>query len=724
MILPSAHRASSLFLCGVLSVGLLGCAPELPAPETTLGWAELPGRIVSHQPVWMIPGRSFERHPDRSAWVAQGPGSIVVHVLDPGQEPIVFGFIPQRVDGSGEGVGTEPCLVLRWDGEPVDDLLRHAEGGEIQLERTPADLTPGSHRLVVTRCPGASEGPLVIEAMGMRRGDVGFLVQPEHVLRYRYVDDLLRRGLSGSYGAEKLAGMLFDGPQRVAVRLPTAAGGRLALTLHNSGHQATAFRVEVGGEVHDGAIEPHTRERRGFDVPPGVGEVVLGTTGGANEFFLWGAATLATHVPEPPPPVVLITLDTTRRDLMATYGGPGLPHLDALAERATVFEHARTTAPWTLPSHASMFTGLYPSRHGAGVTSGHLESGIPTLAGRLRSRYYLSAGFVAGPLTSYLFGIGRGFDLYRDPEGREVAADVMVGHIESFLDEYLTTDDEPRPPLFLFANLFDPHFPYEGAATVVGGTSVSEPWQPVLAGDGAAWNRAVAGELAEDPRALAILGQRYREDALAMDAQIGRLFEGLRQRDLLDRALVILVADHGELLGEGGYLSHSGRLDPELLEIPLVVKWPGQRRGERVDELVSVVDLFPTILRAAGLEPAEGLDGLALQEEFRGALARRPYVLAEEHDRPFHKLPAKLRIAESATALEGRRHRWLRWTGGGDCFVGRSGAWSRPTPCPDPDAEALALDQRVAEALRQDEGENLELSAEERSRLEALGYLQ
>ncbi|MCP4660656.1 MAG: sulfatase-like hydrolase/transferase, partial [bacterium] len=128
--------------------------------------------------------------------------------------------------------------------------------------------------------------------------------------------------------------------------------------------------------------------------------------GPKNGFFLWGAPFLDPPRPSPRTSIVLITLDTTRRDALGVYGGDRgvTPHLDELAGSATVFERAYAPAPWTLPSHASIFTGLYPSKHGAGVAADHLESRFETLPELLRRHGYLTAGFGGGMLTSYRFG--------------------------------------------------------------------------------------------------------------------------------------------------------------------------------------------------------------------------------------------------------------------------------------------------------------------------------
>ena len=206
-----------------------------------------------------------------------------------------------------------------------------------------------------------------------------------------------------------------------------------------------------------------------------------------------------------------------------------------------------------------------------------------------------------------------------------------------------------------------------------------------------------------------------------VDRQVGELLDALERAGRLDDALVVITADHGELLGEGGYFSHAARLDPELVDIPLIVKYPRQREAARVSTPVSLIDLFPTFLRAAGLEvPASSAISLPLA----GTSSARAGVLFEENEHWVHPLPASMRLGKTIHGFDGGPGRRVRWPAGEQCQEG--------TP---PDRVAVACSESLRtlhESLRQqleqtDRGAGpeppRELEAAERVRLEALGYL-
>ncbi len=184
--------------------------------------------------------------------------------------------------------------------------------------------------------------------------------------------------------------------------------------------------------------------------------------------------------------------------------------------------------------------------------------------------------------------------------------------------------------------------------------------------------------------------------------------------------MIILVADHGELRGEyGGLYSHAGRLDPELTEIPLIIKWPGQRKGHRVDALVSQIDLFTTVLKAAGIA-APANDGLALSREPMPTTTARLLFL-EEHESRVHPLPPRLKIAFHVYGAQRPRRRQIVWKGGGECARIVSHGWQEE-PCETSSAAALERIQKTLgrPAKVTDAGQ---LSQEEQEALRALGYL-
>jgi arylsulfatase A-like enzyme len=303
------------------------------------------------------------------------------------------------------------------------------------------------------------------------------------------------------------------------------------------------------------------------------------------------------------PSVLLITLDTTRPDHLGCYGhtGGNSPQLDVLAAESEVYDNAVSTSSWTLPAHASLFTGQVPTRHQAQ----HDESGpllltqaiegpyeryrvrglrpdAVTLAQILRDHGYATGAVVGGPWMKRVFGLDRGFASYDDADilgvnGRRAnqVTDAALGWLAQRGGE----------PFFLFLNYFDPHAPYD----------------PPLD-----WERAHSTALLND------LPQLYDLEIGFMDDQIGRLLAALRARGLYDDLLVVVTADHGELLGEHGLRGHGLTLSQEELRVPLLVKFPAadRRRGRRA-ERAQLTDVLPTVLARLGLpQPADVQGGV------------------------------------------------------------------------------------------------------------------
>jgi arylsulfatase A-like enzyme len=280
--------------------------------------------------------------------------------------------------------------------------------------------------------------------------------------------------------------------------------------------------------------------------------------------------------------LLVITLDTTRPDRLGCYGNHEIdtPHLDRLCARGVVFSGAVATAPATLSSHASIFTGLYPLRHGARANARYrLGSEQRTLAEELSDSGYETAAFVSSFVLDSKFGLAQGFDRYDD----EVSpAAGPMGFAERRGD--LTTqraihwlEGPHRRPFFLWVHYYDAHAPYDPPAPFAG--RYAQPYD---------------GEIA------------------FVDEQIGRLLtavEGARERE----TLVVVVADHGEGMGEHGEWSHSFLVQEATLRIPLILfARSGLPAGLQVAARVSQVDLMPTILSLLGISLPPDLDGVDL----------------------------------------------------------------------------------------------------------------
>lgn len=345
------------------------------------------------------------------------------------------------------------------------------------------------------------------------------------------------------------------------------------------------------------------------------------------------------------PDIYLVVLDTVRADHLSTYGyeRETSPRLTEFAADALVFEQAHSTAGWTLPGHASMLTGLYPSRHGARAAGGWLPGqsvdgrrnvAFPlgdeqvTLAEMLRTRGYHTAGFVAN--FSYLyrsFGFAQGFEIYDDAPWRILRFRSPVMHFmearwpTTFTRPYRSGHDinaaaqrwldatAPDRPAFVFLNYMDAHPPY----------LAPEPYTEWVKNLPSAPKLARRDLYAHEPRALtsderAYIEACYDGQLRAADAAFGAFIDDLKRRGRYDNALIILTADHGTLIGEHGHVGHVGRMLFEpLLHVPMVVKFPGATHPVgRSTVPVQNMDVFQTALTAAGIPLPAGTQGESL----------------------------------------------------------------------------------------------------------------
>jgi arylsulfatase A-like enzyme/predicted Zn-dependent protease len=288
--------------------------------------------------------------------------------------------------------------------------------------------------------------------------------------------------------------------------------------------------------------------------------------------------------------LLLLTLDTTRADHLSCYGeiDGTTPNLDRLASDGVLFTEAYTPVPITLPSHATMMTGLYPYQHGVRANGVFvLGDDHVTLAELLQGRGY-DTGAILGafPLDSR-FGLAQGFATYDDRfsgASRRRGGQMAERTAREVTRLALAWLDRPRErPFFLWCHYFDPHAPYE-------------PPEP---------------QRSRFPRS------GYTGEIAAMDAAIGELLDGLADRDLLRRTVVVVAGDHGESLGEHGELTHAFYVYDATLRVPLLLRMPpvgkyrgAAWRGQRIDGAVDLTDLLPTACDALGLSP-DGLPPLA-----------------------------------------------------------------------------------------------------------------
>jgi arylsulfatase A-like enzyme len=602
--------------------------------------------------------------------------------------------------------------------------------GRWRLSVPAADLTPGRHLLSLT---SATSEPFLARSIQVQRGAESSTLVPQDILRYQYHSDLLALGVTGSFTLEKLGGFVMIGTRSQEIDLGHTRGGTLFFRLQNSGLVDGTVALRLKGKAQpalEAKLVPHERRDLRLTVPAGSRYVRLETQGTLDSNFLWGSPFFAA-APEikgstnASPTIVLISLDTTRRDFLGAYN-PEVeftPHLDELAGHATVFDQAYTTSPWTLPAHASLFTGLYPTRHGAGVVTDHLEASHPNLATLLRPQR-LTIGVAGGSFLSFRFGLARGFGIFVDPDnadspGRKVT-DAALARVKLAQDL----------PLFLFAHYFDPHFPFRPSQNpeirakvdaAIDRLDESDRLKSALRGSGDDWQAVVGGKVKPSAAGLEALRLAYEAEIGSLDDEVGRLLAGLKAAGRYDEALIVVLSDHGELLGENGFFSHTSRLDSELIEIPLLVKQPFQDQARRVGRIASLVDVFPTLLLAAGLRPESAIDGRPLLAELTSPAARPREVLLEEHDTAFHRLYTNMKVADALFGIQKAETRRLVWDKNEQCLERGERGWHE-TPCelaPDRNLSLTRLKKQAHRPLVDQVG----LPFEERARLAALGYL-
>jgi tetratricopeptide (TPR) repeat protein len=323
-------------------------------------------------------------------------------------------------------------------------------------------------------------------------------------------------------------------------------------------------------------------------------------------------------------PIVLISIDTLRADHLAAYGyrAGSTPVIDRLASHGIVFDEAYSHCPLTLPSHASLLTGRLPPNHGVRDNIGYtIAPDEQTLALRLKAAGYATGGAVSSFVLRHQTGIGRGFDFFDDAMAVTGTGESLS---ETQRDGRLTVDAlaswvdaQGTRPVFAFLHLYEPHAPYS-------------------------------------PPASHAMAQPYDGEIAYADELVGRFLDRLTARGLLDRAIVVLVSDHGEGLGDHGEAEHGLLLYRESLRVPFIVRLPGSARGgTRIGSPVGLIDVAPTLLALAGVTPEQssGLDGESLAGPMASGRAPDRSVYSETMYPRLH-----FGWSDLASVVDGRYH--------------------------------------------------------------------
>ncbi len=370
------------------------------------------------------------------------------------------------------------------------------------------------------------------------------------------------------------------------------------------------------------------------------------------------------------PNILLIVVDSLRADHCSCYGygANTTPVIDQIAREGILFKSAISAAGWTLPSHASMFTGLYPTEHGADAAGCTLDKQIPTLASILNNAGYATAAFSDNPIA-LAHGLDRGFstvvDSWHESHGnlRETAKKFfgprLVGKAKELrrvlyskrvagakvhgsprtINSIVTwvrsfMGDRGSFPFFLFANFTDVHMPYFPPMRLA---------RPILAsaavGQGVYSLKQInisslVDVLGLEESDLQLLRDLYDGEISYVDGQLGGFFSQLDQLGALNNSLVIITADHGDHLGDHGMVGHGISLYDSLLKVPLVVSYPGHVQAGKVHEKqVQTLDIFSTVLDAAGVsrndQPFDNHMSLLRQADSSAVSGPRELAFAE-----------------------------------------------------------------------------------------------
>lgn len=324
------------------------------------------------------------------------------------------------------------------------------------------------------------------------------------------------------------------------------------------------------------------------------------------------------------PNILLLALESTPASHLSCYGygRQTTPNIDRFAEEGVLYEQAISAACWTLPSHASLFTGLHVSQHGTNFANPFLRDDVVTLAEMLQQRGYATAAFTTNDWVNEKFGFNRGFESFRWSKrtmewlkplfSAETKAEKVIRYLRDpfypignrnnrLLQEWIAQSRRSGRPFFAYTLYFDPHYPYR-------------PHYPYareyLKGTGRSWwrvnldpDRYMAGAVQMDADDFTVLNALYDSRLAGTDAILGRLFDYLRREDILDDTMVIIVADHGENLGEHGLMSHQYSVHDALAHVPLIIRYPPRfSGGQRLPDLVQSLEIFTTIMDVVGID--------------------------------------------------------------------------------------------------------------------------
>ena len=460
------------------------------------------------------------------------------------------------------------------------------------------------------------------------------------------------------------------------------------------------------------------------------------------------------------PNVVLLTLDACRADHLSGYGydRPTTPHIDRIAAHGVLYEKAISAAVWTVPSHASLFTGRYLSGHGLYGRNLKLRSDIPTLAGFLGEQGYKTVGFTANALVGQATGLSRGFGHVQDVrniiQGERLAGwqkkinalyrrayygrnpsqgswyDSGAKRLNYDMMRWIRAHSAGEQPFFIFANYMETHLRYDPPRAFRKRflTPAQERrWQEVNQN---AW-QYMSGAVTMTSDDWDILTALYDAELAYVDRRIGQIADFLREEGLWENTLFIVTSDHGENLGEHGLMDHQYCVYDTLARVPLVVCYPGgMAAGSREAALTQTLDIFPTVVDLLGIE-APGLQGRSLRPEALAENGREftvtEYLAPQLHSFRRENVAVDDKFERQLRAIRTQAYKYI-WASDGrhELYHLAADPGERHNLIEAEPEIAQALAQKLTQWLEQYEAEMPDEALEDEqiiNRLEALGYI-
>lgn len=323
------------------------------------------------------------------------------------------------------------------------------------------------------------------------------------------------------------------------------------------------------------------------------------------------------------PNILFVLLDSACPNWLSCYNSPipSSPHIDELAGGSLVFETAISPSSWTLPVMASVFTGMLPTKHGCHDQHQTLDSAYPTMAEIFSRHGYDTAAFADVPFVGPTTRLDRGFGTMSNLRGHQVTMKSRIlkgiGRIHQKLARgYRKTNEtpvvigeamhwlkharDPEKPFLLYIHSDEPHAPFLPPARYRRRfTDLSSRRMHAINQDKQLY---VGGQVKMTPQDFEQLRTLARCEVAYFDEWLGRLFDYLRRRKMLDDTMVVIAADHGDNVGEHGLLRHALCLYDTLLHVPLIIKPPGESKQVRIKPMVQFIDVLPTMLKLADIE--------------------------------------------------------------------------------------------------------------------------